>query len=60
MAHSLKPAEIRHCLSSRGAIFLAKKLKFLCSGTIRSDDAAVPQAESGYSFESHRLNKGQD
>lgn len=35
---------------SRGAIFLAKKLKFLCSGTIRSDDAAIPQAENGYAF----------
>ena len=35
---------------SRGAIFLAKKLKLPCSGTIRSDDAAVPQAENGYTF----------
>jgi hypothetical protein len=29
---------------------LAKKLKLLCSGTFRSDDAAVPQAENGYTF----------
>jgi hypothetical protein len=25
-------------------------LKLPCSGTIRSDDAAVPQAETGYTF----------
>jgi hypothetical protein len=25
-------------------------LKLPCSGTIRSDDAAVPQAENGYTF----------
>ena len=35
---------------SRGAIFLAKKLIFLCSGMIRLGDAAVPQAENGYTF----------
>jgi hypothetical protein len=39
---------------------LAKKLKLLCSGTIRSDDAAIPQPQSGYTFEGHRLNKWQD
>ena len=35
---------------SRGAIFLAKKLKLLFFSTIRSDDAAIPQAENGYTF----------
>jgi hypothetical protein len=29
---------------------LAKKLKLLCSGTFRSDDAAIPQPQSGYTF----------
>jgi hypothetical protein len=29
---------------------VANKLKLPCSGTIRSDDAAIPQAENGYTF----------
>ena len=35
---------------SRGAIFLAKKLKFLWLGTIRSDNGPPPEQRAGLAF----------